>query len=108
MKKILSIFVLFFAMSASAQTEKKELSPAEKVKVNVADLTSVMGVMDSDLNNAITQLFEIKHKMLSKNDISEAERNEVSSIIDAKLRATLNGELIQKLESKGIYKKLLN
>jgi hypothetical protein len=112
MKKILSIFVLLFALNASAQVEKKtiqkELSIEEKAKINFTDLTSVINLEDPTLDYALTQLFTTKHKMLSREGLTETDKKEVSNLIDAKLRATLNYESIQKLESKGIYKKLLN
>ncbi|WP_395047408.1 hypothetical protein [Flavobacterium sp.] len=117
MKKILLIFALFFifSFSASAQTEKKglsiekkEQSIEEKAKMNFTELTSVIALENSAMDSALTQLFVTKHKILSREGITEAEKKEVSNQIDAKLRATLNYESIQKLETKGVYKKLIN
>ena len=113
MKKTLLIFVLFFAfsLSASAQTEKKtiqkELSIEEKAKQNVESLTTVMDI-DNSMSEALNQLFYRKYKMLSKENITVAEKQGISNEIDAKLRATLNDELIQKLIAKGLYNNLIN
>lgn len=114
MKKVLSIFVLFFAFSltANAQTEKtstpqEKMSIEEKVKQNVESLTAVMD-LTNPMAEALNQLFYRKYKMLSKADITIAEKQAISNEIDAKLRATLNGGLIEKLIDKGLYKNLIN
>ncbi|WP_395056607.1 hypothetical protein [Flavobacterium sp.] len=113
MKKALLIFVLFFAfsLSANAQDEKKtfqkELSIEEKAKQNVESLTAIMEIT-SPISEALNQLFYRKYKLLSRENITIAQKQEVSNEIDAKLRATLNDELIQKLIAKDLYKNLIN
>lgn len=117
MKKVLLLSILFFAFSlnANAQAEKKELSVEkkelsiqEKAKINFIDLKSVITTEDPNIDQALIQLFEKKHKMLSKENITVAEKQEISNRIDAKLRATLNYESIKKLEEKQVYNKLIN
>lgn len=113
MKKILLIFVLFFTFSLSAnaqaenKTTQKGLSIEEKAKQNVASLTAVME-LTSPMSEALNQLFYRKHKLLSGENITVAEKQQVSNEIDAKLRATLSDELIQKLIAKDLYKNLIN
>ena len=113
MKKVLSIFVLLFAFSfaANAQAEKattqKELSIEEKAKQNVESLSAVMD-LTNPMTESLNQLFYRKYKMLSKENITVAEKQGISNEIDAKLRATLNDELIQKLIAKDLYKNLIN
>lgn len=113
MKKILLIFVLFFTFSltANAQVDKKapqkELSIEEKAKQNVESLTAVMDI-DNSMSEALNQLFYRKYKLLSRENITVAEKQEVSNQIDAKLRATLSNELIQKIVAKNLYQNLIN
>ncbi|EKT3957779.1 hypothetical protein NTJ28_001769 [Flavobacterium psychrophilum] len=114
MKKSLLIFVLFlsFSLSANAQTEKKittkELSIEGKAKQNLESITTVMSINDPAMSEALSQLFYKKHKWLSKKNITVAEKQNIANEIDAKLRATLDYELIQKLIVKDIYKDLIN
>jgi hypothetical protein len=116
MKKALLIFVLLFTFSLSANAqaekkglpEKKQLSIQEKAKINLTDLTSLVKIEDPSMETALMQLFVSKYKMITSENITEAEKKEVSNLIDAKLRATLNDELIKKLETEGVYKKLIN
>ena len=113
MKKALLIFVLFsaFSLSASAQAEKKiiqkELSIEEKAKQNVESLTAVMEIT-SPMSEALNQLFYRKYKLLSKANITVAEKQGISNEIDAKLRATLSNEIIQKMIAKNLYQNLIN
>ena len=67
----------------------------------IMDLTNPMA-------ESLNQLFYRKYKMLSKENITVAEKQGISNEIDAKLRATLNDELIQKLIAKDLYKNLIN
>lgn len=113
MKKLLSIFVLFlvFSLPASAQDEKtakeKEFSIKEKATQNVESFAAVMD-LTNPMAEALNQIFYKKYKLLSKENITETEKMEVSNSVDEKLKAILNEELIKKLESKGIYKNLIN
>ncbi|GAW88717.1 hypothetical protein FPS14_contig00009-0040 [Flavobacterium psychrophilum] len=46
--------------------------------------------------------------MVKQKNITVAEKQNIANEIDAKLRATLDYELIQKLIAKDIYKDLIN
>ncbi|WP_394759968.1 hypothetical protein [Flavobacterium sp.] len=113
MKKIIAIFVLFFAfsLSANAQTEKKiekkQESPEAAAKQNLHELSKTIDISaNPDLFTNLNQLFITKHKMLSKENITENEKQEVYKIIDAKLRATLSDDQIKEIEAKGVYERL--
>jgi hypothetical protein len=109
MKKLLSLFVLFFAFSltASAQTERKNQSPESNAKQDLYELTKVIDVSTPEnLFMDLNGLFVTKHNMLAKEGITENDKKEVARIIDAKLRATLKDDQIKKLESSGIYERL--
>jgi len=111
MKRLLSIFVLFFAftLSASAQTEKKEIvqTPEQKAKKDTFELSKTIDV-DGDMQAALYQLFLKKHSELEGSKLSEDGKKELSNIIDMKLKATLADEQIKKLQSTGLYEKLIH
>ena len=109
MKKLLSLFVLFFAFSltANAQTERKDQSPEVSAKKDLHELTKIIDVSaPENLFVSLNGLFVTKHKMLSREGITETEKKQVTSEIDAKLRATLKDDQIKKLEASGIYERL--
>lgn len=109
MKKLLSLFVLFFAFSltANAQTERKDQSPEANAKQDLHELTKIVDVSTPEnLFVSLNGLFVTKHKMLSREGITESEKKQVTSEIDAKLRATLKDDQIKKLESSGVYERL--
>jgi len=110
MKKLLSIFVLFFAfsLSANAQTAKKQESPEQKAKQDTFELTKVIEV-DGEMQHALFQLFLKKHNELNgTSKLSEDGQKELANIIDMKLKATLTAEQIKSLQSNGLYEKLIH
>lgn len=108
MKKLLSIFVLFFAFTFSglAQTEKKQ-APEERAKINTFEFNKVIQV-DGDTQAALYQLFVKNYTEMAKENISEAQKQEISHIIDAKLRASFSDDQIKQLETTGLYQRLIN
>jgi hypothetical protein len=112
MKKVISILVLFLAFSfgAIAQTAVTPSDAVTNIEAKAAaDVTLIgksielVGPMAYDLNN----LFLKKHTDLSKEGITQAEKEEVYAIIDAKLRATFNADTIAHLKFQaGLYEAL--
>lgn len=117
MKKLLSIFVLFFAvtLSANAQTNKQQpqadkqqlqQTPEQHAKQDTADVTQVIGI-DGDMQQALYQLFLKKYTELNTSKLTEEGKKQLSDIIDNKLRSTLSDEQITKLQATGLYNKLI-
>lgn len=110
MKNIIKLIILFFAFSinANAQTEKKKSTPEDAAKSNVFELSKVIKI-DAQMEQAFYSLFLGKHtQLMSDEKISEADKKQISNIIDAKIRATLTGEQIAKIELvPGLYRKLI-
>lgn len=110
MKKLLQIllFVFAFTMSANAQ-EKRELTPAEKAKQNVLELSKAIDTNGDDqffvnMNN----LFLAKHEGLAKEGITEAEKKEIYSNMDLKMRATFSeNQIKQIMQQPGLYDRLI-
>ena len=53
------------------------------------------------------RLFLDKYNALEKENITPAEKQEISNMIDLKLRATFNDNQIESLKAAGVYDKLL-
>ncbi|MGH2665678.1 hypothetical protein [Flavobacterium sp.] len=112
MKKLLPILMMLFAFSFGAnaqQSKERKPFPEEKAKQETFELTKVIEV-DGATQQALFQLFLKKHKDLDNETVkfTEADKQQLSSIIDAKLRATLSDDQIQKLQSVGLYEKLIH
>jgi len=120
MKKIIAALTLLlaFSISANAQNkksttaekvqEKKELTSVEKGKKEAEELTAYLGLNDTQ-NADFYRLFEQKHRTLEDKNLSVERRKEVARIIEAKIRASLDGNQIEKLEQNPeLFKKLIN
>ena len=110
MKKILTVLLMIFAfsISANAQTEKKELTSEGKAKSDLYDLTKAIDTESDDFRMAIYYLMLQKHQTLSDNDISNQIKNEFSQMVDAKLKASFNEDQITQLKAvPGLYDKLI-
>lgn len=97
MKKIIALFVFFFAFSinAAAQDNKAEIDRNAK-----KDLEALIGIvkLDSNTETAIYRLFVKKHEGMLSPNATDASKRDISSVIEAKLRATLTAEQTALLE----------
>lgn len=112
MKKLLPILMMLFAFSFGAnaqQSKDNKPFPEEKAKQETFELTKIVEV-DGATQQALFQLFLKKHKDLDNENVklTEADKQQYAAIVDAKLRATLSDEQIQKLQTVGLYDKLLH
>lgn len=106
MKKIIALFAFVFAFSinAVAQDNKAEIEKNAK-----KDLEIVMNFVkvDNDLQTPLLKLFKKKHEGISAPNTTEETKREISSVIEAKLRATLNAEQISALEKNNVFNQLI-
>jgi len=111
MKKIITLFVLFFAFSinASAQDSQDKSVPVEvKAKKDLESLMSIV-TLDNTMQTAIFNLFIHKHRELESSDMTNSKRIQISSVIDAKLRASLtNDQMITLEKHKDIYAQVIS
>ena len=110
MKKILTVLLMIFAfsISANAQTEKKELTSEGKAKSDLYDLTKAIDTDSDELLMSVYELFVRKHQTMSDAQISDTEKREFSKNIDAKLKATFSESKIAQLKAvPGLYDKLI-
>lgn len=111
MKKILTVLIMIFAfsISANAQTEKRVATPEEKAKSDLYDLTLAIDTDSDELLMNVYDLFVRKHQTMSSTEVSTEAKKEFSRIMDAKLKATFSEAKIAQLKAvPGLYEKLTN
>ncbi|MCG2610613.1 hypothetical protein LZZ90_03735 [Flavobacterium sp. SM15] len=104
MKKIIALFVLFFAFSinANAQENKDAKTKASielEAKAN-ADLKKLIEVtnIEPSTHRTYYSLFYKKHRDFSKPNITDAERKSIMEYMVGKLTAGLKPEQIEALK----------
>ena len=120
MKNLLLALSLFFAVGINAQTKKNvvkaqvvsvKISDAEKAKKNVSDLNAFTPI-EIGTQNILLELFTTKYKMFAEGGsegLSPERKSIVSSVIERKLEATLDGVIFEKIKSNTVlFKSLVN
>lgn len=110
MKKILSIFLLFFAFSISANAQSnREDDIRAKAKKDLHTISQVVDLSNNDaLFRGLFQLLVDKHTNLSKPGITDVERKEESKRVSDKLIGSLTEDQISKMRQNGIYDLIVN
>lgn len=96
MKKIIALLVLFFAFSINANAQDS-VEIERSAKKDLEALTGIIKV-DNNMEMAFFNLFKKKHEGIAAPNATEASKREISNVIEAKLRASLNGEQTEALE----------
>ena len=110
MKKLIAVLTLFlaFTISANAQDKNASTSSHDKGKEEAAELTEYLG-LDQTQNENFAMLFEQKHTYLDDKNMSQERKTELSRVIEAKIRGTLDGKQMDKLvKNPDLFKKLIN
>ena len=112
MKKLVSIFVLFFifTMSSSAQTAEKTKYNDEieqKITTSIGMFASVMD-MPGEISKQFREIFGAKFTLLAKENVSDVDKQKMIKEVDIKLRAILNPYIINQLNEKNQYTDILN
>jgi DNA primase large subunit len=117
MKKIIAVLTLLFAFSVSANAQDKkvtskteiakpELTIEDLAKRDAEELAKFVG-LDSEKIPTYTRLFQKKYKVMSNPGLTKENKTELVSSIEAKLRAGLTPEQIEKLDKNpALLKKL--
>jgi len=125
MKKIIALFVfmLAFGLTANAQQKKAATASAAATTVVKADAEAIKKAAVKDVaamkevielnaqdQQSMLGLMEYKHRNLQENPGFSAERKAaLSQTIEAKLRATLNADQMEKLSKMpDLMKRLTN
>lgn len=109
MKKLIAVITLLFAFSINANAQDKKItSGAEKAKKETLELTQFLNLNETESDNFF-RLFENKYRTLEQSDLSAERKVELSRIIEAKIRATLDEKQMDKLDKNPeLLKKLIN
>ena len=124
MKKLIAAVTLMLAFSINANAQAKKtavkdvknvkeltaepLDPQTASKKDAGQLGEFLGLNDTEIMN-FQRLFEMKQTVLQDKNMSEERKTEMRRVVEAKIRATLDGNQMQKLESNTeLFKKLLN
>lgn len=114
MKKSIALFILFFAISftANAQSDevKKEVEINAKAKSDLHDLLNATNINgDNSLFRGLNQLFIAKHEQLTKADVTAEEKAAVSRMVQEKLIGSLTAEQYKIIaDSPKLFKKLIS
>jgi hypothetical protein len=107
MKKLIAVVTLLLAFSINANAQDKtELTSTDKGTKEAAMLTEYLGLNETQ-NADFARLFIQKHTTLEDKTLSAERKQELSRVIDAKIRASLDGEQIEKLEKNPELLKIL-
>lgn len=111
MKKIIAVLTLMLAFSINANAQDKGSNGADaatKGKKQAAELSEYLG-LDDTMNVNFARLFEQKFVILDDKNATPERKAELTKIVEAKIRGTLDGNQIEKLEKNPeLFKKLMN
>ena len=97
--------MLAFSINANAQ-DKNTPSAYDLAKKQAAELTEYLG-LDKTQNENFVGLFEQKNSVLENKDLTKERKDEFSRVIEAKIRASLDQNQMEKLEKNAVlFKKL--
>lgn len=120
MKKLFTAvtLMLVFSITANAQAKKadtkdvkettQKFTPEVAAKKNADELSQFLSLKENETDN-FERLFKMKQDILQDSNMSEERKTEMKRVVEAKIRATLDGEQMEKLESNPeLFKRLLN
>ena len=109
MKKLIAALTLILAFSINANAQDKNTPSAYDLgKKQAAELTEYLG-LDKTQNENFVGLFEQKFSVLENKDLTQERKDEFSRVIEAKIRASLDQNQIERLEkNKELFQKLIH
>jgi peroxiredoxin len=109
MKKLIAAFTLMLAFSINANAQDKNNQSAYNLaKKQAAELTEYLG-LDKTQNENFVGLFEQKFSVLENKDLTQERKDEFSRVVEAKIRASLDSNLMDKLEkNQELFQKLIH
>jgi hypothetical protein len=99
MKKLIAVLTLFlaFAFNANAQ-ENKKMDALNAAKLDAVKMSESLN-LTAEQQDQFISLFVMKHQTMNDPAATAEKKKEVTKIMDAKIRATLTAEQIQKLDA---------
>ena len=98
MKKFIAVLTLILAFSVNANAQDQKVSneiAAKQDAVELAEFLQLKGTQQEDF----MRLFQMKYSTLNDPAMSEERKKEMSRVVEAKLRASLTAEQLQKLDA---------
>lgn len=108
MKKLIAVVTLFLAFAFGANAQDAKMATANSAnsaktdvkadaKADVAKMTEALN-LTADQQTNFVNLFVMKHQTMNNPAVSMEEKKKTAHVMDAKIRATLTGEQMQKLD----------
>lgn len=111
MKKLIAALTLLLAFSINANAQDKSfdsLNPTEKGIKQAAELSEYLG-LDKIENENFAKLFEYKFRVIDDANATPERKAEMLMAVQGKLRASLDGKQMDKLEKNEVlFKRLIN
>lgn len=109
MKKIIAVLTLLLAFSINANAQDKKTQSSTEMGQNQAtELAEYLG-LDQTQNENFARLFEQKCRIFENENLSAERKTELSRVIEAKIRASLDQNQMEKLEKNTVlFNKLIN
>lgn len=110
MKKIIAALTLFlaFSINATAQDKTTTMSPQEKGKRQAEELAKLTNI-NADLTRGFTALFTEKFTVVDDPKSTPEKKARMASIVEGKIRASLDEKQMDKLEkTPELLKRLIN
>jgi hypothetical protein len=98
MKKIIAILTLILAFTVNANAQDKKVSNEEAAKMDAVKLSEFLQLKGTQQDDFM-RLFQMKYNTLNDPSMSEERKKEMSRVVEAKLRASLTADQLQKLDS---------
>ena len=97
MKKLIAVLTLLFAFTINANAQEK-LSNDDAAKMDAVKLSEFLDLKGTQQDDFM-RLFQMKHATMNDPAISEDRKKEMARVVEAKLRASLTTDQLQKLDS---------
>lgn len=109
MKKFIAALTLFLAFTINASAQDKKATTSHDLAQKDAIELATFLKLDQTSSDNFLRLFELKYKTLEDKTLSDERKKSLSNAIEAKIRATLDGVQMEKLEkNKALFTKLIN
>lgn len=120
MKKLFAAVTLMLVFSLTVNAQAKQavtknvkettqtFTPEVAAKKNADELSQFLSLKENETDN-FERLFKMKQDILQDSNMSEERKTEMRRVVESKIRATLDGEQMEKLEKNPeLFKRLLN
>jgi hypothetical protein len=98
MKKLIAALTLLLAFTINANAQERKMSNDEAAKMDAVKLAEYLDLKGTQQEDFM-RLFQMKHATLNDPNVSVERKKEMSRVVEAKLRASLTTDQLQKLDA---------